>query len=177
MNSDLDVDVLVCQTGNCFITITWPSSQTRAEWDTAFQISPTYLYFQPCKGLCSRRPISGMVMTVISLFPNMSVSCCRAERTEGRREKTKKRKKKSYCHEFRMRLQQTRARDELLHPRGRRSHVKQTYPKTWESHEERRKYSLPPPDSLSFHICASRETIYFIQTRQLLLEMNLLKNH
>lgn len=94
MNSDLDVDVLVCQTGNCFITITWPSSQTRAEWDTAFQISPTYLYFQPCKGLCSRRPISGMVMTVISLFPNMSVSCCRAERTEGRREKTKKGRKR-----------------------------------------------------------------------------------
>lgn len=59
-------------------------------------------------------------------------------RTEGKdSEELKKKKNKGRkrvivagSHEVRTRLQQTRARDELLHPRGRRSHVKQTYPKT-----------------------------------------------
>lgn len=52
-------------------------------------------------------------------------------------------------------------RDEFLCPRGTHSHVKQTYPRTRESHKERRysfhDFLLPPK---CFHICTQRNVIF-----------------
>lgn len=165
------MDVLVCQTGNCFITITWPSSRTETERDAAFQISLTYLsFFSLVKGSAHGALILGWLWPLISFFPNMSISCCRAERGGGWEEKTveKGRVTAAGSHEVRMRRQQTGREMSYCIPEGDA--------RMWNKHTQgperamkltERKYSLfsfhyslsPLPNLIFPHLCKQRLVI------------------